>query len=171
MPLYTFECSHCAFVFEELTSPENKSVVCPSCSKMATRANLFEEPAKPVIKGSSMDGTGRAYIQDGDYMIGHNAMKAHEKMDERNNLKRKIMYENNTTSLQRYEVEEVEKTHTGKERTTIHTEYEPLVGEELNTFIQGHKTAQKIADAGGLKSQDIGINKNMKIIDKGSNES
>jgi len=164
MPLYTFKCASCGLQFEEITKSEETSTKCPNCSKMASRAELFEQTAKPIIKGSSIDGTGRSYIQDGDYMVGHNAEKAREKMTERDNLKRRVMLEHQTSALQRYEVEEVEKSYTGKERVTTKTEYEPLKGAELDSFIQGHKDAQGIAKEGGLQSQDIPITKNMRKI-------
>lgn len=159
MPLFEFKCKNCGVVFEELVSAEETEAKCQNCGKTATRANTFEKVAQPVVKGKSVDGTGRSYIQDGDYMIGLQAAAAWEKMDSRDNLKRKVMHEHNTTSLARKDTVEVEKSYTGKERKVEKTEYTPLKGESLNKFISGHKRAQKIAEQGGLKTAEVGIPK------------
>lgn len=153
MPLFEFNCPNCNFLFEELAA-HNEEVKCPECNNIASRANLFESIAKPIVKGNSIDGTGRSYIESGDRMIGYHSAAAWEKIEDRDNQKRRIMFKHNTTSLARYNITEVEKTYTGKERKAEKVEYEPLVGEDLKNFIDGHKKAQKIAKEGNLKTED-----------------
>ena len=155
MPLYEFKCESCGTVFEELVPTNIQKADCPCGNGQGVRENLFEQTAKPTIKGDSVDGTGRSYIQDGDYMVGYRASSAWSKMDERDNYKRRVMFKHKTTSLSRRDYTETEKTYTGKTREHKLTKYEPLVGEALQNFISQHRKAQGYAKEGRVKSEDI----------------
>lgn len=152
MPLYDFYCSSCSLEFEKIVSSGVQEYHCPNCDNPAPRAHIVEQVAKPVLKGKSPDGTGKSYIEDGDYMIGINAYAANQRMEERNHQKLKIMHEHNTTALSRKDVQETEKTYTGKERTLSRTEYEPLKGEKLKGFINSHKAVGKMAEEGKVQT-------------------
>ncbi len=55
MPVYEFECEQCGERFEELTSSETRSMVCPHCASTRTRRLLSQvSPAGRQPRGAGV---------------------------------------------------------------------------------------------------------------------
>lgn len=95
MPLFEFKCEKCELKFEKVINLNFKGdMPCPSCASNSSR-QLISKDVSGVVK------EGTAIPKDIDRIVGRDADKKWEEIEEKKSIKEKIKREHGATHLSR----------------------------------------------------------------------